>query len=126
MFSSARALVVALILVAAARGEEKAPAPVVACAATADNYFENEVWAKVGAVKCLTCHRKGGDAEESKFILLDPRKGAVDAMRHNHAAFTRMAAVKENDKPRMLLKVVGELDHGGKDVLKADSPQYRI
>ncbi|HJZ57059.1 MAG TPA: hypothetical protein VKE74_18965, partial [Gemmataceae bacterium] len=94
-----------------------------------DNYFENEVWAKVG-FQCLTCHRKGGDAENSKFVLIDPRKraGATrdEAMRHNRAAFTRMAVAKENAKSRMLLKVVGELDHGGSDVLKADSAEYRI
>jgi hypothetical protein len=95
-----------------------------------DNYFEDEVWAKVGVRKCLTCHRKGGDAEESKFVLLDPRKreGAArdEAMRHNRAAFARMASAKEKDQSRMLLKVVGELDHGGNDVLKADSAEYRI
>src|SRR5262249_20720953 len=83
---------------------------------------------KVGARKCLTCHRKGGDAEDSKFVLIDPRRrqGADrdEAMRHNRAAFTRMAVAKENAKSRMLLKVVGELDHGGSDVLKADSAEY--
>src|SRR5206468_9717329 len=104
--------------------------PSMACAAAKDNHFEDEVWAKVAVQKCLTCHRKGGDAEGSKFVLLDPRKseGAArdEAMRHNRAAFARMAAVKEKDKSRMLLKVVGELDHGGSDVLKADSAEYRI
>src|SRR5262245_22157350 len=39
-----------------------------------DVYFENEVWPKVGAAVCLQCHKKGGDAEESKLILLDPKK----------------------------------------------------
>src|SRR5438034_11489972 len=95
------------------RSDDQPPRPVMRCAAALDNYFEDEVWAKVGAQKCLTCHRKGGDAEGSKFILLDPRKsqGAArdEAMRHNHAAFARMAAVKEKDKSRMLLKVVGQL-----------------
>ena len=47
-------------------------------------------------------------------------------MRHNRDAFARMAALKEKDQSRMLLKVVGELDHGGKDVLKPDSAGYRI
>jgi hypothetical protein len=95
-----------------------------------DNFFEDEVWAKVGLPKCLTCHRKGGDAEDSKFILTDPRKSTGpardEAMRHNRAAFARMAAVKKKDKSRMLLKVVGELDHGGADVLPSDSAGYRI
>src|SRR5438034_11585564 len=98
------------------RGEEK-PARVLACAGSMDNYFEDELWAKVAVRTCLTCHRKGGDAEESKFLLIDPRKiegkARDEAMRHNRAAFTKMAAAKEKDKSRLLLKVVGELDHGG-------------
>src|SRR5207237_3540562 len=91
---------------------------------------DNELWAKVAVRTCLTCHRKGGDAEESKFILVDPRKseGAArdEAMSANRTAFTKMAGVKEKDQSRLLLKVVGELDHGGKDVLKPDSAGYRI
>jgi hypothetical protein len=109
---------------------DKQPQPPAGCAAAVDNYFHDEVWAKVGVPKCLTCHRKGGDADESKFVLIDPRKkeGAArdEAMRHNRAAFARMAAVKEKTKSRMLLKVAGELDHGGSDVLKPDSVGYRI
>jgi len=134
MFQNLRLLVLALVagsvFSVAVRGGDNMPRPVVGCAAAVDNYFEDEVWAKVGVQKCLTCHRKGGDAEGSKFVLIDPRKrGGTDrdeAMRHNRAAFARMAAVKETEKSRMLLKVVGELDHGGSDVLKADSAEYRI
>lgn len=134
MFQHVRFLLFALlggvVSVTAARGDEPTPAPARACAAAGINDFEQEVWAKVGVQKCLTCHRKGGDAEESKFLLIDPRKseGAArnEAMRQNRAAFARMARVQEKDKSRMLLKVVGELDHGGKDVLKPDSAPYRI
>src|SRR5205085_4706104 len=115
---------------AAVRSDDTLPRQREGCAAAVDNYFADELWAKVGGQKCLTCHRKGGDAESTKFVLIDPRKreGAArdEAMRHNRAAFARMAAVKEKDKSRMLLKVVGELDHGGSDVLPADSPGYRI
>jgi hypothetical protein len=133
MLQTGRVLTLALVagagFLTAVRGDS-APRPVMACAAAADNDFESEVWARVGSVKCLTCHRKGGDAEDSKFILIDPRKStgaaAVEAMRQNRAAFARMAAVREKDQSRMLLKVVGGLDHGGKDVLKPDSAAYRV
>lgn len=106
------------------------PAPAVpGCAAAVDNTFEDEVWAKVGSRVCLTCHKPGGDAEESKFVLQDPRKGdaaaQVAAMRHNRDAFARMARLKEKDQSRLLLKVTGQLDHGGKDVLKPDTAGYR-
>jgi hypothetical protein len=114
---------------AAVRGDDL-PRPVAGCAAAVENYFEQEVWAKVGARKCLTCHRKGGDAEGSRFVLIDPRKRQGEerdeAMRHNRATFARIAAVKEKEKSRLLLKVVGELDHGGSLVLPADSAEYRI
>lgn len=134
MFQHSRLLLLAVVVVvvshAAVRGEEKLPRPVMACAASVDNYFEDEVWAKVGVQKCLTCHRKGGDAEDSKFILIDPRKRAgaarAEAMRRNRAAFAQMAAVKEKDKSRLLLKAAGKLEHGGEDVLKPDSTGYRV
>jgi hypothetical protein len=123
-------IVAGLGLAVGIRGEEKANRPVVACAAAVDDHFEDEVWTKVGARKCLTCHRNGGDGEESRFILEDPKKadGAarVAVMRHNRDAFARMAAIKEKDEPRILLKVVGKLDHGGEDVLAPDSMEYRV
>jgi hypothetical protein len=118
-----------MICPAAVRADVKPPTAAM-CAGAVDNYFDDEVWAKVGAQKCLTCHRKGGDAEDSKFILLDPSKSVGPArdraMRENLAAFTRMATRMKKDKSRLLLKVAGELDHGGKDVLKPDSAGYRI
>jgi hypothetical protein len=109
---------------------EKTPPAVAGCSAAVESYFADEVWAKVGAQKCLTCHRKGGEAEDSKFVLINPLKQAASdrdaAMRQNRDAFARVAAAREKDRSRMLLKVVGELDHGGNDVLTADSAEYRI
>jgi hypothetical protein len=107
----------------------KVSQPAMVCAAVA-NDFENEVWTKVGAQKCLTCHQQGGDAETSQFLLVDPHKVDVaaraGAVAKNRAAFMRMATVKENGESRMLLKVVGKLDHGGADVLEPDSAGYRL
>jgi hypothetical protein len=130
MFLSSRSLILFLAAVLTVadigRGEDK-PA---GCAAPVEDSFKDEVWAKVGAVKCLTCHKKGGDAEDSRFILQDPRKsdGAAqdNVIRYNRDMFAKIARLKEKDEPRMLLKVVGKLDHGGKDVLKSDSAEYRI
>jgi hypothetical protein len=122
--------ILVLFLAAFALPGEDKPALVVGCAMSKDNDFANELWAKVGVQKCLTCHRVGGDAEESKFILLDPRKldGAKrdEAMKQNRAAFARMASTKHEGQSRILLKVTGKLDHGGQDVLPADSAGYRI
>ena len=122
------ALIAWIGLSTSGRSDDK---PLVAgCARAVDDYFQEEVWVKVGAQTCLTCHQAGGDAEESKFILKDPRKllGAArdEAMRLNRDAFAAMARLKDKDQSRLLLKVVGELKHGGKDVLKLDSAGYRI
>ena len=100
------------------------------CTATVDKYFLDEVWTKVGAQKCLTCHKEGGDAEESKLVLLDPQRAigmAQDAAhRHNQAAFAKIAKMKEGNDYRILQKIVGGLDHGGEVVLPADSTGYKI
>lgn len=132
---SAAVLLAVVVAIGAAgvRGQEKAAPPkqpYEGCAAAVDAYFADEVWAKVALPKCLTCHSAGGDADGSQLVLLDPRKAEGkardDAMRHNRAAFVRMAAAKVKDQSRLLLKVVGDLDHGGEDVLKADSAGYRV
>jgi hypothetical protein len=116
----------------AAEAPAAATAPVAApsCARPVDPFFAEEVWAKVGAQSCLTCHKAGGDAEESQFVLRDPERsqGAEKeaALRHNRDAFARMAARKEGEQHRLLLKVTGQFEHGGEDVLKADSTSYKI
>lgn len=123
----------------AATGQENAPAPATAakaapysgagCAAV-DDFFVDEVWAKVGAQTCLKCHKSGGDAEDSRFVLRDlersPAETKADDMRHNRDAFTQMAKVKAGEPSRLLLKVVGKLEHGGEEVLKFDSTGYRV
>src|SRR5438067_6607579 len=90
------ALAAGLVLGAGGRGDEKKPAYTGVCAAPVDDFFKDEVWAKVAVHTCLTCHKVGGDAEDSKFILEDPRRaqGAAqqdEAMRQNRDAFARMA-----------------------------------
>lgn len=114
-----------------AAGDEKAQVySGAACTASADEYFANEVWAKVGERVCLECHKAGGDADESDFILTDPQRsggsGRERALLHNREAFAAMAKLKEGDQSRLLLKVVGKLKHGGKQVVKPDSAGYRV
>ena len=116
-----------MALAVGVRGDEK-KAPTGP--AIIDDFFVNEVWAKVGAQTCLKCHKPDGEAEESNFILQDPEKSVgpskIEAFRQNREAFKRMARLKEGDQSRLLLKVVGKLDHGGKEALKPDSAGYRV
>lgn len=119
-----------IALAAGARGDDGKTCAGPACAAPVDDFFVNEVWAKVGAQNCLECHKAGGDAEDSRFVLVDParhdRSTEDQALRHNRDAFAEMAQLKAGDQSRLLLKVVGKLKHGGKDVLKPDSAGYRV
>ncbi len=119
-----------LILVCTSLVGAEEPKSYDGCTAAVDKFFLDEVWAKVGAQKCLTCHKAGGDAEESKFVLLDPQRvtgnAHDDALRHNRNAFARIAKMREGDQFRVLLKITGGLDHGGENVLPADSTGYRI
>jgi hypothetical protein len=119
-----------IALAARARGDDGKTCAGPACTAPVDDFFVNEVWAKVGAQNCLECHKAGGDAEDSRFVLVDParhdRSTEDQARRHNRDAFAEMARLKAGDQSRLLLKVVGKLKHGGKDVLKPDSAGYRV
>jgi len=105
---------------------------VYACTAAGDDYFANEVWPKVGVKTCLECHKAGGDAEDSEFVLVDPQRsaGGADAaeavLRQNREAFAAMGRAKEGDQSRLLLKVVGKLKHGGKQVIHPDSAAYGV
>ena len=98
-------------------------------AEVSENYFRDEVWAKVGERVCLQCHRIGGDAEESRFVLRDPRRSQnpSEDMRHNRDIFIRMARQEAMvHQSRLLLKATGKLNHGGKEQVKQDSAEYQV
>lgn len=119
-----------LLALLACQSTAEIPAPETIGCPGATSSFETELWAKVGATKCLTCHTQGGEAQDSAFRLIDPAKMPAEqrtgAMRQNLAAFTQMATIREQGQSRILLKVVGQLDHGGAEVLALDSPEYRV
>ena len=132
MSARSSVLVIGFLLVfgAEVRSQPTKPYDGPACNRNLDDYFVKEVWPKVGAVLCVQCHIKGGDAEESKLVLLDPKKvqghAQEEAMRHNRDAFARLAGVKHKDESRLLVKVTGGLKHGGADVLKPGSKGHLI
>lgn len=100
-----------------------------ACLLPRDRFFADEVWAKVGERSCLKCHHAKGDAAESEFLLratAGDRMRRDEAMRHNRIAFERVATLQEKGNARLLLKVRGDLDHGGGEILQPESTGYRI
>ncbi len=118
------------LFVASASSVEPAPYSGAGCAAQADAFFVDEVWGSVGAQDCLKCHKAGGDALDSKFVLDDPKRlqgqARTDALRRNRDAFAKMARAKEVGGSRLLLKAIGKLDHEGEEAIKADSAAYRV
>jgi hypothetical protein len=103
------------------------------CSQAEAKWFAEEVWAKVGELECLKCHNPGGDAQDTRLVLSDLNRGSeaqrADLLRKNRDAFLKMAVARV-DEPGgaslLLTKVVGGLDHGGKQVLKPDSTGLRI
>jgi hypothetical protein len=87
-----------------------------------DRFFAHEVWTKVGATTCLKCHKVGGDAADSKFLLKDIAADAsrrTEVLYQNQLAFLRMAKTTAGDSKRLLVKAHGGLDHGGGTVHRA-------
>lgn len=106
---------------------ETAEPPAMLACTLPRRLFEEEVWAKVGERTCLRCHNPKGDAAGSAFVLV-PRTPGQDRkwIEKNCDSFQAMATAKEGEGVRLLRKVVGDLDHGGGQVLKPDSTAYRI
>jgi hypothetical protein len=123
-------LSLAVLWLAAAMAQGEVQLPASASCGTPGDFFRDEVWPKVAALSCLECHRAGGEAEDSRLILLDPARETETTpggiLQHNRAAFVKMARIRNDGSPRLLLKATGGLSHEGEDVLKADSTGYRI
>ena len=70
---------------------------------------------------CLKCHKTGGEAEDSKFVLQDPQRSQgtaqAAALRHNRDEFARMARVKEGEQFRMLVKYY-KMERASSSILK--------
>ncbi len=100
------------------------------CEAPLDDQFASEVWARVVSQSCIHCHKAGADAEDSRLVLIDAVRLAGDqrhqALLHNQRSLATMAAIDEDGQSRLLRKVLGELDHGGGDVLAAETAGYHI
>lgn len=88
--------------------------------------FEAEVWTKVASRSCLKCHKSGGDAENTRFVLLDPSVAKADWLAHNQRVLSRIATLRTNKASLILQKVTDELDHEGGDVLARGSSGFHI
>ncbi len=88
--------------------------------------FANEVWTKVMGTKCITCHGPAGIAEEqnAEFRLLPASyPGFMDA---NFASVSENASVSYDGLSALLAKPTNQTKHGGGEVIKKDSEEYRL
>ena len=127
-------LTVACILIGPITGTTSRAADPIACP-TVENkefnrFFSDELWSKVGGTKCVKCHKRGGDAEDTRFVLTDlsrlAKKERSVSLRANRDAFTRMALQQHETQSLLLLKASGGTDHGGQTVLRSGTAGFRI
>ena len=95
------------------------------CVSTRE-FFANEVWTKVMGTKCIVCHGPAGIAEEqnAEFRLLPASyPGFMDA---NFEAVKQNASISYDGLSALLAKPSAQAKHGGGEVIKQDSEEYRI
>lgn len=94
----------------------------------ATSTFETDVWAKVVERTCVRCHNDQGQAKDSEFLLETSIDGlyAPEILERNEQTFRSIARKVLADQSILLQKVVGDLEHGGGQVLKPNSTGYRI
>ena len=95
------------------------------CVSTRE-YFAAEAWTKVFAAKCIVCHQPGGIAEEQNAeFRLQPSSypGFLDT---NFEAVKTNASVAYDGLSAILAKPTKATSHGGGEVIKPDSEEYRI
>lgn len=93
-----------------------------------DRFFVREVWAKVANADCAGCHFENGSAGETDFILYHS-DGYSDHIERNIESLSKIARERIQDKgfeSKLLLKPLGELNHGGGKRFDKDSPSYKI
>lgn len=95
-----------------------------------DKNFRDQVWAKVGRRLCLKCHHSEGEASDSRFLLVDPtresERSRARSMAANQRAFQKMALQKSDGNSILTEKPLGNLDHGGGEILKPSSTEMSI
>lgn len=108
--------------------EERASNVPAVCQIPSDLEFEDRIWNRILASKCLPCHRNGGDATESKFILTDLKKfigqARDKAIESNRTLLLQLAAEKSDGVSTVPLKALGELEHGGGAILTTEDPAF--
>ncbi len=89
-------------------------------------FFEQEVWSGFMGTVCTKCHTPDGTAvldSNAKFVLQPSTyPGFIDA---NLANLTMVSQIQFQGTSELLLKPLGQMNHGGGVVLQAGSTEYK-
>jgi hypothetical protein len=88
------------------------------------SYFRSEVQAKVLTPVCMGCHTANGEAAGTSLIL-EPNV-RPDYLEVNRASLTDVAGLERDGRSILLIKTLGDDEHGGGAVLERNSEEYNI
>ncbi|HIA02917.1 MAG TPA: DUF1588 domain-containing protein, partial [Myxococcales bacterium] len=87
-----------------------------------EQFFTEELWVPVLATNCFSCHNSLGAAKHTRFILKDGY--TTGFMSYNMDVLKENADYEKNGTPLLLLKPLGEDNHGGGARLDKSSPEF--
>lgn len=86
-------------------------------------FFEEKVWRPFMSSTCFACHNAQGAASGTDLVLQSPNQpGAVAT---NFGIVSNVAAYERDGISILLLKPLGDLDHGGGTIYSEDDREYR-
>lgn len=88
-------------------------------------YFEQNVWSAFMGSKCTKCHTPDGPAvAQGAKLVLEPSSypGFID---QNLATLQQIASIEYSGVSELLLKPIGEENHGGGVQIDKDGPEYQ-
>jgi len=103
----------------ATKGED--PTIEQGCVST-ETFFKDEVWAPVLSTNCIQCHNAQGAAKDTELVLQSAAQTGFLAA--NYDAVQKVSRFEVGGTSVLLLKPLGELEHGGGVRLSADSSEY--
>lgn len=91
-----------------------------------NQFYEQEVFAKVVGQICLKCHAPEGVAASMNAKFLQYSQVVPGFLDLNLANITEVAKLQYDGTSELLLKPTGNLNHGGGHVIDEGSEQYKI
>jgi hypothetical protein len=72
---------------------------------------------------CLACHKKGGAASETEYVLKGPAEAGF--LEHNLNSFAQVAKLESDGESIVLLKPTLAIPHEGGQLIQKDSDEYK-